>query len=64
MQHCFFPPVPFHIREKRRAAEAVRQLVRPRRYPGISHTLGYWATVNHAEACIRSALRAHRGMVA
>jgi hypothetical protein len=46
-------------REVARAREAVNRLTRPRRIPGISHTLGYWAEVNHCEACIRDALRAH-----
>jgi hypothetical protein len=48
------------VREKQRAQEAVRRLTRPRRIPGISHELGYWAEVNRTEACIRDALRAYR----
>jgi hypothetical protein len=47
------------LRERQRAAEAVRRLLRPRQLPGMSHQLGYWAEVNRCEACIRDALRAH-----
>jgi hypothetical protein len=48
------------LREKQRAQEAVRRLLRPRQLPGVSHELGYWTEVNRCEACIRDALRAYR----
>lgn len=47
-------------REVARAREAVNRLTRPRRIPGISHALPYWVELNHAEACIRDAIRAVR----
>jgi hypothetical protein len=45
------------LREKQRAAEAVRHL---RQHRDAICRLPYWQQVNRAESCIRDALRAYR----
>lgn len=58
-RQCFCPPLPWHIREKKHAAELIRHL-RSARAGRSTQITPYWQQVNYAESVLRSAIRAHR----